>query len=174
MTNRTQKNYRDSFLLGKKAEAEMKKLLLSDPDTISVEEVDFQKHGFDLRYTTRNEKGDVVVKNIEVKDLAGGYETGVVEKWANNEKTKRPWWWLKGDTDIIAFKNASERKWFFYDAKKVINWLEKHDAYTTRANNGNKHDSGVLVKFYWNSNKLPKFANKDFIMDGFLMESKGL
>jgi len=170
MLNRQQNNFADSLEIGEKAERELASIIKKRmPSFRKIKKVDYQRYGYDLQLTFLSQTGEEKTNNIEVKDLAGGYATGVVEKWANDAKTKKPWWIIKGDCDYIFFKDSSRNLWFMYDADKVINFLDNYDAYLCRANNGNKDDSGWLAKFYWNPNDLPANHNPDFVMDGFLM-----
>jgi hypothetical protein len=171
--NRVQKNFWDSLEIGEKAEKELaaiiKKRMAGCQDIVKV---DYQKFGFDL-FLTFVKNGIVRTNNLEVKDLAGGYPTGVVEQWADDAKTKRPHWWKMGNCDYIFFKDESRNLWFMYDADKVINFLKNYKGRLSRARNGNKDDSGWLAFFYWDPNNLPFNHNPDYVMDGWLMTFKG-
>jgi hypothetical protein len=136
--------------LGKQAEREMFVILAKREDITGIKMTDWTKVGYDISY----QLADGTVKNMEVKSLAGGYPTGVVEVWCDDAKTKRPHW---GEADVIAFKNRKEDKWYVYDALEVVNYLATvPDSSLTRANNGCKDDSGFIVKFKW-ANGMPGY-----------------
>lgn len=156
-TNMTTRTFQTDLDLGKAAEREMFKILAARDNVIAIKFTDWTKVGYDISYMLEGN----IVRNMEVKSLAGGYPTGVVEVWTDNAKTRRPHW---ADADIIAFKDRSQNKFFVYDAKEVIRYLETiPDNNLTRANNGCKDDSGWIVKFKWENG-----------MPGFLGTVKGL
>ena len=174
MNARNQNNFNDSLKLGEKAERELANMMRNKMSGfISVDKVDYKKFGFDLALTYMKD-GIQYTKACEVKDLAGGYATGVVEQWANDAKTKRPHWWLMGGCDYIFFKDASRNLWFMYNASDVINYLENYTGRLSRARNGNADDSGWLAFFYWDPNSLPHNHNPQFVMPGWIMTFKGL
>ena len=174
MNARKQNNFYDSMELGDKAEKELAQLFKSKmPGFVSVDKVDYKTHGFDLALTFIRD-GIKFTKACEVKDLAGGYDTGVVEVWANDNKTRRPHWWKMGGCDYIFFKDESRNLWFMYNANEVIKFLENYTGYQFRAYNGNEDDSGWLAKFYWDRTNLPKNHNNQYVMDGWIATFKGL
>jgi hypothetical protein len=175
MNARKQNNFNDSMALGDKAERELREIFKKRmPGFISADKVDWTKFGFDLALTFQKQ-GVQFTKTIEVKDLAGGYPTGVVEQFADDAKTKRPHWWKMGGCDYIFFKDESRNLWFMYDADKVINFLKNYTGRLSRARNGNKDDSGWLAFFYWDPNNLPPNHNPQFVIkDGWCMTFKGL
>ncbi len=171
---RQQNNFMDSMKLGDKAEKELMIILQqSITGFISVDKVDWTKFGFDLAVTYQRDNIQFT-KAVEVKDLAGGYPTGVVEQWADDAKTKRPHWWKMGGCDLIFFKDESRNLWFMYEAKKVIDYLENYTGRLSRARNGNKDDSGWLAFFYWDPNNLPHNHNPEQVMPGWKATFKGL
>jgi len=174
MNARNQNNFNDSMKLGDKAEKELMTILQqSITGFISVDKVDWTKFGFDLAVTYEREKIQFT-KALEVKDLAGGYPTGVIEQWADDAKTKRPHWWKMGGCDLIFFKDESRNLWFMYDANEVINYLENYTGRLSRARNGNKDDSGWLAFFYWDENNLPPNHNPQQVMPGWKATFKGI
>ena len=173
MTTRQQNNFWDSVKLGEAAERELARIMKKKMSgLIDITKVDYKQHGFDLLVDYEKE-GIKFSKAIEVKDLAGGYPTGVVEIWADDNKTKRPWWWLKGGCDYIFFKNEKKNLWFMYSAEEVIKFLENYTDHQFRAYNGNKDDSGWLAKFYWDPTNLPADHNPNYVMDGWIMTFPG-
>ena len=173
MNARKQNNFWDSVELGERAEKELAKIISKKmAGLIDIQKVDYKKFGFDLLVTFEKD-GIRFSKSIEVKDLAGGYTTGVIEQWADDRKTKRPHWWNMGGCDYIFFKDESRNLWFMYEAKKVIQFLENYTDRLSRARNGNKDDSGWLAFFYWDPNHLPQNHNTNYIMPGWLMTFPG-
>lgn len=171
MNSRIQNDFWDSVIIGERAERELARIFRSKmKNFISVEKVDYKLEGFDLLLKLKV-KDEVKEARIEVKDLAGGYDTGVVEVWADDNKTKRPHWWHMGSCDYIFFKDSSRNMWFQYDADKMINFLENYYGGLTRARNQNKDDSGWLAKFYWDPNQ--NAYHKSFKCDGFIMSFEG-
>ena len=174
MNARNQNNFNDSMKLGDKAEKELMTILRdSITGFISADKVDWTKFGFDLAVTYKRDNIQFT-KAVEVKDLAGGYPTGVVEQWADDAKTKRPHWWKMGGCDFIFFKDESRNLWFMYRANEVINYLENYTGRLSRARNGNKDDSGWLAFFYWDPNNLPHNHNPQQVMPGWKATFKGL
>jgi hypothetical protein len=174
MLQRSQETFWDSLKIGERAERELAQIIKTRMSGFrDIEKVDYTKHGFDL--FLRFEKDGIMRANaIEVKDLAGGYATGVVEVWADDNKTRRPHWWKMGNCDYIFFKDSSRNLWFMYDADKVIKFLENYTGFMFRARNGNKDDSGWLAKFYWDPNNLPTNYDSQFVCDGWLMTFRGI
>jgi hypothetical protein len=161
------RNFHSDLKIGEEAEKEFAKSLLKDEQVSEVFKVDWSTHPYDLEVILKNGQ----TKTFEVKVLAGGYNTGVVEVWADDAKSKRPHWWSE-DTNFVVFKNASTNTWYMYKAKDVIAWLKAYDSPLVRANNGCADDSGWLAKFYWNPDMKVSFKNQDFVMDGFVQEVK--
>lgn len=157
-------NLMRSFMIdlesGEQAEKDFAKVLQSKMKTLKyVQKVDYKKFPYDLRVTFASDLGDVD-KTVEVKSLAGGYPTGVVEVWANDSQTKRPRW-HHSDVDIIAFRNEQENMWYMYDAQRVIAYLQNYTGPMTRCRNGNNDNPGWIVKFLWDE------------MSGFIMSFRG-
>ena len=145
---------------GEQAEKDFAACLKARMKTLKfVQKVDFKKFPYDLRVTFESDLGDVD-KTVEVKSLAGGYHTGVVEVWADDHQTKRPKWHHK-DVDIIVFRNEKENIWYMYDAQRVIEFLQSYTGPLTRCRNGNNDNPGWIAKFIWNA------------MPGFVMSFKG-
>jgi len=145
---------------GEQAEKDFAACLKARMKTLKfVQKVDFKKFPYDLRVTFESDLGDVD-KTVEVKSLAGGYHTGVVEVWADDHQTKRPKWHHK-DVDIIVFRNEKENVWYMYDAQRVIEFLQSYTGPLTRCRNGNNDNPGWIAKFIWNA------------MPGFVMSFKG-
>jgi len=173
LESRKQNNFADSLQIGERAEKELALIFKKRMSGfIDIKKVDYKKYGFDLFFRFVKD-GIVRADTIEVKDLAGGYQTGVVEVWADDRKTRRPHWWKMGNCNYIFFKDSSRNLWFMYEADKVIKFLENYKGFMFRAGNGNKDDSGWLAKFYWDPNNLPPHHNPEFVMDGWLMTFKG-
>jgi len=145
---------------GEEAERDFANMLKRKMKTLKyVQKVDYKKFPYDLRVTFESEMGDVD-KTVEVKSLAGGYPTGVVEVWADDAQTKRPHWHHE-DVDIIAFRNESTDTWYMYDAQRVIEYLQDYTGPMTRCRNGNNDNPGWIAKFIWNE------------MSGFIMSFGG-
>jgi len=144
-------DFNNDLVLGEKAEMEMRRLFLSRSDVSRCAKVDWRKYGFDLAVKFNNGK----IRKFEIKSLAGGYNTGVVEVWADDNKTRRPHWW--DSCDYILFKDRSTNTWFMYKRELFVNWLLSQTN-LTRANNGCKDDSGWIVKFKWENS--PGFLHK--------------
>ena len=145
---------------GEQAEKDFAACLKARMKTLKfVQKVDFKKFPYDLRVTFESDLGDVD-KTVEVKSLAGGYHTGVVEVWADDHQTKRPKWHHK-DVDIIVFRNEKENVWYMYDAQRVIEFLQSYTGPLTRCRNGNNDNPGWIAKFIWDA------------MPGFVMSFKG-
>lgn len=156
------RNFKTDLELGEQAEKELFVLLMRQESVVKVEKVNYRQNGYDLKVTYIKD-GIEKISRIEVKTLAGvvrGEErnTGAVEVWANDQQTKRPWWWLKGDTDLVAFKNRKRNKWYFYDAPELIKFLENYKGKMVRSQIPNEDDSGWLAMFYWS----PEDYNKDY------------
>ncbi len=173
MNARIQNNFWDSVKIGEEAERELARIMKSKMSGLKdITKVDYKTHGFDL--FVEYVKDDVSYgKAMEVKSLAGGYDTGVVEIWADDNKTRRPHWWKMGGCDYIFFKNEKKNLWFMYNTEEVIKFLQNYTAYQFRAYNGNKDDSGWLAKFYWDPTNLPANHNPDYVMDGWCMTFPG-
>ena len=154
------RNWTIDLQTGEQAEKDFAQSLKKRMKTLKyVQKVDYKQFPYDLRITIAGDDKDFD-KTIEVKSLAGGYPTGVVEVWADDNKTKRPHWHHK-DVDIIAFRNEKENTWYIYDAQRVIEHLHEYEGPLTRCRNGNNDNPGWIAKFIWNA------------MPGFVMSFKG-
>ena len=154
------RNWTIDLQTGEQAEKDFAQSLKKRMKTLKyVQKVDYKQFPYDLRITVAGDDKDFD-KTIEVKSLAGGYPTGVVEVWADDNKTKRPHWHHK-DVDIIAFRNEKENTWYIYDAQRVIEHLHEYEGPLTRCRNGNNDNPGWIAKFIWNA------------MPGFVMSFKG-
>jgi len=154
------RNWTIDLQTGEQAEKDFAQSLEKRMKTLKyVQKVDYKQFPYDLRITVAGDDKDFD-KTIEVKSLAGGYPTGVVEVWADDNKTKRPHWHHK-DVDIIAFRNEKENTWYIYDAQRVIEFLQSYTGPLTRCRNGNNDNPGWIAKFIWNA------------MPGFVMSFKG-
>lgn len=155
------REFHSDRIIGEKAEKEFATILSRMKNFVSVEKMDWEKYPYDLLLTRRGKDGALVQHTIEVKHLAGGYDTGCVEPWADDAKTKRPHWWHK-DVDFITFKRADKNIFYVYQAQPVIEYLRAWTGPLTYAKNNNKHDSGWLVRFPWAG------------MPGFVTQIEGL
>lgn len=144
-------DFNNDLVLGEKAEMEMAKIFLSRDDVKRCSKVDWKRYGYDLDVEFKDGK----VRKFEIKSLGGGYPTGVVEVWADDNKTKRPHWW--NSCEYIIFKDRSRSMWFMYKREPFVNWLTAQTN-LTRAANGCKDDSGWIVKFGWDDT--PGFLKK--------------
>lgn len=135
------RDFHSDLDLGRQAERELFLLLANRNNIEAIRYTDYTKVGYDLEYKLQNQ--DTI--KVEVKSLAGGYPTAVVEVWTDDAMTKRPHW---KDADIVAFKNRKQNMWYFYSVQEVMAWLAKQDK-LTRANNGCKDAPGWIVKFKW-------------------------
>jgi len=154
------RNWTIDLQTGEQAEKDFAQSLKKRMKTLKyVQKVDYKQFPYDLRITVAGDDKDFD-KTIEVKSLAGGYPTGVVEVWADDNKTKRPHWHHK-DVDIIAFRNEKENTWYIYDAQRVIEHLHEYEGPLTRCRNGNNDNPGWIAKFIWDA------------MPGFVMSFKG-
>lgn len=168
------RNFSIDLSLGEKAERECAHLLKKNlKKCIAIQKVDHKRFPFDLRITIERDDGTTFDKCIEVKSLEGRHDTGVVEVWSDDQKTKRPHWFSE-QTDIIVFQDRSRNKWFFYDAQRVISHLSTYPGTLTRAKNDCADDSGWIAKFYWNPNDATgPFVIPHFQMPGFFYEMEG-
>jgi len=167
------RNFHTDLKIGELAEQELKRILLKNRFTTSVDKVDHISNGYDLhlKYCIGEHIEEL---RIEVKTLKGCVQTGVIEQWADNARTKRPHWMNMGDTDRIYFQNRKENMWYAYNAKEVAEWIKAQPESTIRANNDCKDDSGWLLMFYWDSSKYSSHNyNKKFDMPGFIKKFKG-
>lgn len=143
------RNFNIDLVAGEKAERDLASVLRKKLNGLKhIQKVDHKQYPYDLRLTIERGDGSTFDKTVEVKSLAGGYPTCVVEVWADDSKTKRPKWHHK-DVDIIIFRDESRGKWFMYDAQRLITDLQKDKHHLTRCRNGNEASSGWITKFYW-------------------------
>jgi len=165
------RNFSIDLDLGEVAEKKLAKVLQNRLKGVkAIQKMDHKKAPYDLLITIEREDGTTFDRTIEVKSLEGRYDTGVVEIWADDAKTKRPHW-FSDKVDIVVFQDRSRDKWFFYDAQSVIKHLTNWSGRLTRAANPCEDDSGWLAKFYWNPNdNLGPFAIPHYQMEGFLYE----
>jgi len=157
--------------IGEEAEKELKRIILAKDRTALVRKVDHIKNGYDL-HLTHMIGSEAIEVRIEVKSLAGGYPTGVIEQWANDARTVRPHWMKMGDTDRLYFKNRKENMWYVYDAVEVANWIKEQPESNIRANNNCKDDSGWILKFNWEPSTNSGY-NRSYRMPGFIRKFKG-
>lgn len=152
-----------------------------------VVEVLLTKQNKDWRRTPHTEyarlnldfESDYYIKNedyfIEVKSLAGHYETACIEKYKNKENpfwnnvkgrymnidnqkdVKYPGWMrtiLAGQALQVYILNRAHSTIYIFDGKKLYNYVQAYpDGGLTAALDGNKDDSGWLVKFGWMDEK---------------------
>ena len=155
-----ERNWQIDLAKGEEAERDFANMLKWQMKSLKyVQKVDYADYPYDLRVTFASDLGDVD-KTVEVKSLAGGYPTGVVEVWADDSQTKRPHWHHK-DVDIIVFRDESTNIWYMYDAQCVIAYLQNYTGPMTRCRNGNADNPGWIAKFIWNE------------MSGFIMSFRG-
>jgi hypothetical protein len=162
------RNFKVDEELGRLAELELERIIKLKLSRTKVEKMPWEKVGYDLKLTAEYD-GVIVTQNIEVKSLAGGYATGVIEQWADDKRTRRPHWMKMGDTDRIYFFDRSKNYWFVYDAKEVAQWIEIQPESNLRALNNNEDDSGWILKFYWDG----VGTNDSYKMPGFIKKFKG-
>ena len=144
--------------IGKKGEQQFIDMMKKRCTNIChIENVDYKKYNYDVRITFEREDGTKYDRTVEVKSLAGGHPTGVVEVWANDAKTKRPHWFHK-DVDMIAFQDRSCNKWFVYWAQPVIRYLKEQEGPFVRCNNNCEDSPGWMHKFVWD--EMPGFLRE--------------
>ena len=165
------RNFNGDLEIGEEAERELKRIILAKDPTAIVRKVDHASNGYDLHLTHKVGNEEIVVR-IEVKSLAGGYPTGVIEQWANDARTVRPHWMKMGDTDRLYFKNRKENMWYVYDAVEVADWIKSQPESNIRANNNCKDDSGWILKFNWGPTAEAGY-NKSYRMPGFIRKFRG-
>lgn len=140
--------------LGEKHERELIRELKRRLSNVKhISKVDYRTHPYDLKLTFNCGKSC----GIEVKSLAGGYPTGVVEVWADDRMKRRPKWHAEG-VDYIFFQDRSRNKWFMYNAQEVIQYLQSYKGNLTRCKNGNSDAPGLIAKFEWSS--MPGFITQ--------------
>jgi len=151
------RNFMIDLTAGEQAEIDLVETLKKKLNrTKWFQKVPHDKYPYDLRVTLEREDGSTFDRTIEVKTLAGGYPTAVVEVWADDLKKKRPKW-HHPDVDIIVFRDESRKRWFLYDCQKMIRYLHEESEGChplTRCRNGNDNSSGWIHRFEWENSDM--------------------
>ena len=92
-------------------------------------------------------------KGVELKSLAGGYSTAVIEKWSDDYRHREPGWRKStrfNKLHWIIIENRSNGLWFLYDAGVLLEAIDSYpETLLTRAHNNCRDDSGWIAKFNW-------------------------
>jgi hypothetical protein len=156
-------NFHSSNDIGSKSENQFKQeYLLPWMEAGHIDKVwhvphtEFRKRGYkyDWDFVVKIDVlGACEQRNIEMKSLAGGYPTGVVEKWKYDDRTGRAGWYLateKGLLDYVIVHDRSVNKFYLFDAQLLKQHVDNTSQWEERQCYDKNTDAmGWVVKFRW-------------------------
>jgi len=163
MRRKVKEDFHRDRELGEQAERLLMDKLSEGTNTCFVRKMDHTLYPYDIRFQSI-QKGHLITACIEVKRLAGCspkgfvYDTGFVEVWLDDNKTRRPQWHNKQVTHLFMWNNHKQL-WYVYEAQPVIKFLQNWEGETKPPNNDTACKQGSGILFYWEPQKKSRFAS---------------